>query len=203
VLTVAAAALMQNVLVLLTRRRRLAARWDDCALLIVPALPALAAGALLVSHVSKPPMQLAVGVAILGAVSFRLHEPGRMASLSGRGAGVATGALAGGLTTTVGINGPPMVIWLRARQATLTELRDTLAIVFFALNLAAIPSLATRGGSIPAVLLPALAAALLAGHLLGLLAHARLEPRTLDRALVLILVAAAAASIAGGLAGLF
>jgi hypothetical protein len=202
VLTVAAAALMQNVLVLVTRRRQLAVRRADAALLLVPALPALVAGALLVTHVSKPPMQLAVGLAILGAVGFRLHEPGRLAALSGPRAGAAIGALAGALTTTVGINGPPMVIWLRARRATLIELRDTLAVVFFALNLAAIPSLATRGGSIPAVLLPALAAALLAGHLLGLFAHARLAQRTLDRTLVAILTLAAAASVAAGLAGL-
>jgi uncharacterized membrane protein YfcA len=198
VLTVAAASLMNNLLVLGTRHRRLAVRGGDGALLVAAAIPTLLIGALVVSHVSKPPMQLAVGLAILTAVAFRLHEPGRLAAFSSREAGLPTGMLAGALTTTVGINGPPMVIWLRARRATVTELRDTLAVVFLALNLAAIPSVARHGGAIPAAVLPALAAALLLGHVLGLRAHARLPARTLDRGLVAILAVAGAASIVAG-----
>lgn len=197
VLTVAAASLMQNLLVLGTRHRRLELRTRDATLLIAAALPGLILGALVVSRVSKPPMQLAVGLAILGAVLFRLHEPGRVAFLSCRVSGLPTGLLAGTLTTTVGINGPPLVIWFRARETTLTQLRDTLAIIFLALNLAAIPSLATRGGTIPATLLPPLAVALILGHLLGLRAHQRLPTQTLDRALVAVLTTAAVASIIG------
>jgi hypothetical protein len=82
VLTVAAASLMHNLLVLGTRNRRLAIRTGDAALLIGAALPGLILGALIVSRVSKPPMQLAVGIAILAAVLFRVHEPGRLAALS-------------------------------------------------------------------------------------------------------------------------
>ena len=189
---------MHNLLVLATRRRRLAIRAADTALLIAAALPGLAVGALAVSHAPKPPMRLAVGLAILLAVLFRLHQPGRLATLTTHRAGVPTGLLAGALTTTVGINGPPLVIWLRARQATLTELRDTLAVIFLALNLAAIPSLATRGGKIPIALLPALAAGVIAGHTLGLGAHNRLPARVLDQGVVAILATAAGASILAG-----
>jgi uncharacterized membrane protein YfcA len=102
------------------------------------------------------------------------------------------------LTTTVGINGPPLVTCLSAREATLTQLRDTLAVIFLALNLVAIPILAARGGTIPALLLPALAAGLVVGHILGLQAHTRLPTHTLDRALVTILAAAGGASIIAG-----
>src|SRR4051812_15355196 len=56
-------------------------------------LPGLILGALVVSHVSKPLMQLTVGVAILGAIVFRLHEPGRVALLSSRASGLPTGLL--------------------------------------------------------------------------------------------------------------
>jgi len=195
VLTVAAGSLMQNLLVLVTRRRRLALRIGDATVLVVAALPGLLIGALVVSHASKPPMQLAVGVAILAAVLFRLHEPGRFAALASREIGAPVGALAGFLTTTVGINGPPLVMWLRARDATFTQLRDTLAIIFLMLNVAAIPSLATRGGAIPATLVPVLAAGLVVGHIIGLRAHDRLSASTLDRVLVFILIAAAGASI--------
>ena len=48
------------------------------------------------------------------------------------------------------------MIWLRARRIAVTELRDTLALVFLALNLAALPSLAAGGGSLRPALLPAL-----------------------------------------------
>jgi uncharacterized membrane protein YfcA len=199
VLTVASASLMHNLLVLVTRHRRLAVRSADAALLIAAALPGLVLGALLVAHTPKAPMQLAVGLAILLAVGFRLHEPGRLAPLAHRFAGLPVGFVAGGLTTTVGINGPPLVIWLRARQATLTQLRDTLAVIFLALNLAAIPSLTTHGGAVPTTLLPALAGGLLVGHVVGLQAHRRLPARALDRVLVAVLSAAAIVSIANGL----
>ena len=141
---------MQNLLVLGTRHRRLAIRRQDAILLIVAAIPGLFLGAVVVSHASKAPMQLAVGVAILAAVLFRVHEPGRVAALVSRKIGGLIGLLAGFLTTTVGINGPPLVTWLRARDATFTQLRDTLAMIFLVLNMAAIPSLISRGGTIPA-----------------------------------------------------
>jgi uncharacterized membrane protein YfcA len=195
VLAVAAASLMHNVLVLATRNRRLAVRAGDAALLVVAALPALLVGALVVSHAPKSPMQLSVGLAILAAVVFRLHEPGRVSALVGRQAGMPIGLAAGFLTTTVGINGPPLVTWLRARDATFTQLRDTLAVIFLTLNLAAIPTIAARGGKIPVTLIPALAVGLVAGHALGLLAHSRLSERTLQRLLVASLTAAAGASI--------
>jgi uncharacterized protein len=195
VLTVATASLMHNVLVLATRHRRLAIRTGDAVLLIVAALPGLVLGALVVSRVAKAPMQLAVGLAILAAIVFRLHEPGRVSALISRKVGLPIGLLAGFLTTTVGINGPPLVTWLRARDATFTQLRDTLAVIFLTLNVAAIPSLASRGGTIAASLVPALAAGLVIGHVLGLQAHNRLSTRALDRVLVAILAAAGVASI--------
>jgi uncharacterized protein len=202
VLAVVTAGVMHNLLVLATRHRRLAVRRGDSAILVAAALPGLVAGAVIVSRVSKPPLQLAVGVAILAAILFRLHEPGRLAALSSSEAGVPTGLVAGALNTTVGINGPPLVIWLRAREATFAQLRDTLAIVFLALNAAAIPSIALRGGAIPAILLPVFAAALLAGHYLGLHAHRRLTAEALDRALVAILATVAGASIVAAAAAL-
>jgi uncharacterized membrane protein YfcA len=197
VLTVAAISLTQNLLVLLTRHRRLHVRLADAGLLIAAAIPGLLLGALIVAHVSKPPMQLAVGITILAAVVLRAHQPGRFAALQRRSTGAPVGLVAGLLTTTVGVNGPPLVIWLRARGTTLTQLRDTLAVIFMALNLAAIPSLTTRGGSIPAVAILPTTAGLLAGHILGLTAHNRVSTNKLDHALEAVLTAAAAASIIG------
>jgi uncharacterized protein len=108
VLTVAAGSLMHNLLVLATRRRRLAIRCGDASVLIAAALPGLLVGVLVVSRAPKPPMELAVGLAILAVVLLRLHQPGRVSALVTRKVGLPVGLLAGFLTTTVGINGPPL-----------------------------------------------------------------------------------------------
>jgi hypothetical protein len=202
VLTVEAVGLAQTVLVLLTRHRRLDVRLADAVLVVGAAIPGVLLGALIITHVSKPPMQLVVGIAILAAVLFRIHEPGRVTVLGRRSTGAPVGLLAGILTTTVGINGPPLAIWLRARGVTLSQLRDTLAVIFLTLSLVAIPSLSTRGGSIPVAAIVPLAAGLLVGHVLGITAHERISAGKLERALVILLTAAAAASIAGAAAGL-
>lgn len=202
VLTVAAVSLAHNLLLLLTRRRRLEVRLADAGVAIAAAIPGLLLGALIIAHVSKAPMQLAVGIAILAAVLLRAHQPGRLEALQPRVAGVPVGLLAGILTTTVGINGPPLVIWLRARGTTLTQLRDTLAIIFMTLNLIAIPSLTARGGSISAAVILPTAGGLLMGHLLGLTVHNRVSADKLDHALEAVLTVAAAASIIGAVTAL-
>jgi uncharacterized membrane protein YfcA len=100
ILTVAASSLMHNLLVLATRHRRLATRIGDTGLLIATGLPGLFVGALVVSRAPKPPMQLAVGLAIFASILFRLHEPGRLAALASRKAALTIGLLAGALTPT-------------------------------------------------------------------------------------------------------
>jgi uncharacterized protein len=198
VLAVTCGGIMHASLAIATRRRRLDVRKTDAALVLAAAVPGLLLGALLVSRVPTPPLQIAVGLAILLAAGLRLHEPGRAAGLATPQAGL----LAGALTTTVGICGPPLVIWLRARRVGLTQLRDTLAIVFLGLNLAAVPSVAAGGASVPLALLALLAAGLVAGHVAGVAARRRLEAGTLERSLAAILVAAGAASVIGGVATL-
>ena len=149
VLTIAIIALAHNMLIIATRRRALALRRRDAALLIAAALPGLVAGALVVDHLPKAALQIAVGVTLLAALAVRAHQPGRSRRLATTPAGAGIGLLSGTMTTTVAVNGPPLVIWLRARHATIAELRDTLAVIFFALNAVAIVNLALRGAATP------------------------------------------------------
>ena len=202
VLAVIAGGVMHSTLAVASRDRRLDVRAADTALVLGAALPGLLLGALLVARVPKAPMQLAVGLAILLAAGFRFRRPDRSTPLATARAGVPTGLVAGVLTTTIGICGPPLVIWLRARQMALSQLRDTLAVVFLALNLAAVPSVVAGGGSIGPALLLLLAAGLVAGHVVGLQAHRRVSTRALERALGGLLVTAGAASVTGGVAAL-
>jgi uncharacterized membrane protein YfcA len=199
VLTIAIAALAHNVLVLATRHRRLELRRRDAALLVAAALPGLVLGALIVASLPKPTMQVVVGATLLAAVGIRAHQPHRAQRINNAPAGAAVGLLSGTMTTTVAVNGPPLVIWLRARGATIVELRDTLAAVFLALNLTAIPSVAAQGGTTRVDTLAALGCGLVLGHLSGLAASTRLSTEVLERALVVLLLVAATSSIVAGL----
>lgn len=198
VLMVLVGALGHNLLVLATRRRHLDLRRSDVAVLVAGAVPGLLIGSLLVTSLPKPAMQFAVGAAIALAVALRLHAPARAAGRQGPVTGAPVGFLAGLLTTTVGINGPPMVLWLRARGASIAQLRDTLAVVFLALNALAIPGVASQGGTVSTGALAALGAGLLVGHVAGMQAGTRLGSGRLEGALVALLVAAACASMAAG-----
>lgn len=201
VLTIAIAALTHNLLVLATRHRRLELRRRDALVLILAALPGLVLGALIVASLPKTTMQIAVGVTLLAALALRAHEPERARRLDNTPAGAAIGLLSGTMTTTVAVNGPPLVIWLRARGTTMIELRDTLAAIFLVLNCLAIPNVAARGGTTDAASLAALGCGLVAGHVSGLAASRRLSPATLERALLVLLVVAATSSIAAGISG--
>ncbi len=202
VLMVLIAALCHNVLVLVTRHRHLDAPRRDVALLLGSALPGLALGALLVTSLSKPALQFAVGAAIAVALALRVHAPAGEPKRQGWETGAPVGFVAGVLTTTVGINGPPLVLWLRAGGAGPARLRDTLAAVFMGLHVIAIPVVASRGGSVPAGALAALGAGLLAGHVVGMQAGVRVDRVRLESALTALLVVAAGASMAAGASAL-
>lgn len=195
-------ALGHNLLVLATRHRHLDLRRVDIAVLVAAALPGLLVGALLVTRVPKPALQFTIGAAIAVAVALRLHEPRPVSKRPPPAAGVPVGMLAGVLTTTVGINGPPLVVWLRARGAAFEQLRDTLAVIFLILNVIAIPSVLSQGGAASLGALAALAGGLLAGHLAGMQAGARLGSRPLERVLVMLLAATACASMAAAVSAL-
>lgn len=198
VLMVLVGALGHNLLIVVTRRRHLDVRRGDVAVLVAGAVPGLLIGALLVTSLPKPPLQFAVGAAIALAVALRLHAPARAAERQGWETGAPVGFLAGLLTTTVGINGPPMVVWLRASGAGFPQLRDTLAVVFLVLHVLAIPGVASQGGTVSTGALAALGAGLLVGHVAGMQAGTRLGSGRLEGALVALLVAAACASMAAG-----
>jgi uncharacterized membrane protein YfcA len=199
-LTITIAASGNNLLVVATRRRSLKLCKVDASLLIASAIPGLVVGALIVSHLSKSTMQVAVGASLILAVAARTHQPDRATRLDNMPSGAVIGLLAGTLTTTVGLNGPPMVIWLRARRATLEQVRDTLAIVFLSLNIAAIPALVGHGATTSSTTLTAVALGLVGGHVAGMIASTRATAETLERAILVLIWSAASGSIAAGIA---
>ena len=129
----------------------------------------------------------------------------RRAHELGPAAGAATGVVSGALTTSISISGPPIVLWLEARDVAPAEFRATLAAAFLFLNLAGWVALVVGGGTgklvEPSQLLPLLGLVLV-GHFAGALAFRRIEDRSFRLAVLALVVAAGLASAAAGIAGL-
>lgn len=186
-----------NVLVVAGERRRPAVQRAQVARLALAGLPAMALGLVVLAVVERPALQVAAGVVVLGALLGRRAPAG--APPRSPAADLGAGAIAGLLTTTTSLNGPPLVLRLRGRPPA--EVRDTTSAVLLALNVTGAALLAARGGAGGGALLAlALAPAVLLGHRAGRAAFARLDPRRYEAAATALIAVAGVASIAGGLA---
>lgn len=168
-------------------------------------LPGLVAGAAVLTVVDKPVLQVAVGVAVVAAVAAQAAA-GDMGAAPGRQSTetAAAGLLCGALSTTTGVSGPPLVLWLARRGLDPHRTRDTLAAAFLSLAPLTAAALLAFGELDPAgVGIPALALMLVpvaAGRFAGRRVFMNLgEPafRTVGYGLA---VAAGIASVVAGLA---
>ncbi len=197
-----------NVLVLFERGRPGPVRWRELGPVLAAAVPGLALGAAALALLSKPTLQVFVGLIVLAAAFVQLR--GRLAGNPAggsrrRSSGAAAGLASGALTTSISISGPPLVLWLEGRGVAPAELRATLAACFLALNLAGCAVLVPLAGldrvAPPSVLL-LLLAAVVAGHLAGARAFQRLDPRTFSLAVLVLVALTGAASVLAGLLAL-
>ncbi len=195
-----------NVLVLFTERRPVEARRRDVVAIVAAAVPGAAIGLVILAALAKPALQVAVGGAVIVAAGLQLlaeRQPAPAGTASASGAYPA-GFVAGILTTSTGLNGPPLVLWLMGRQTTPAQVRDTLAASFLALNVVgAVGLTATQGlgaGLDMAIVLVLLPLTIL-GQLAGRRAFERLDPKRFRAAALALVVAAGAASAVAGAAG--
>jgi uncharacterized membrane protein YfcA len=191
------------LLMLFGERRVRRVRRSDVAVLLVPALPGLAAGALLLRAVPKPALQIAVGLMVCWA-ALGASRPTPGAGVPGtRAAGWATGLASGALTTSTGLNGPPIALWLAARGAEPEEIRDSLQACFVVLGVLGAPlvgAFATQATASPDLLLVGVLLPLVAiGHLLGRRAFSVMGDRRYRLGLTALIVATGVASVAAGL----
>jgi uncharacterized membrane protein YfcA len=194
-----------NLLILFTERRPRQIRGEPLITALGWALPGLVVGALILVALSKPTLQIAVGVAVVIAAAIqararatgRHKRPDRDPPWTAPAVGFTTGVL----STTTGTSGPPLVLWFHHLDFRPHEFRDTLAAAFLALNaLSALALLAFGNGlDIPGVgEVGVLLVATLAGQLIGLRLFARLDPdRFRALGLVVVVCAGAASAIAG------
>lgn len=171
-------------------------------------LPGLAGGAVILSVVSKPPLQVAVGVAVVLALLVQSRARRPMGEARGHDVGwdaAAAGLTTGLLSTTIGVSGPPLLIWLERIGATPDQIRDTLAASFLglaapsALALLAVGRLSVGGVSAP--VLAALLAAVAGGRAVGRPAFVRFDRERFRRAAMAVALLAGVGSIAAGLTG--
>jgi uncharacterized membrane protein YfcA len=195
---VALLGVLVSALTLAAGRRRPAILRGEATALVAWALPGLPVGAWLVTRLPEDAIRIAVGLLVLAALAQRRRARSgerRRRPWTRPAAGLAAGAL----TTSTGLNGPPLVLELTGRRASPLAVRDTLAAIFVVLGVAGAIALALAGGlRLPdgsAALLPAVVAGGLAGHRL----HDRMSDAARARAVTAVLVLSAVTAIASAL----
>ncbi len=171
--------------------------------LLAGACAGLPLGAYVLVVVPARALLLAIGAVVLVSTVVLARRPARpvAAGRGGRAADVGSGVVCGLLTTSVGTNGPPVVLRLQAHGLAAGPFRATASAVFVVCNLAAVVIFAAAGRVDGGLLLQAAVAvpALVVGLWAGDRVHRRL-PAERFRALVLgLMVLTAVAAVAAAL----
>jgi len=187
-------------------------RWRILAPLMAAAVPGMGVGVLVLKSVSKPVLQIALGLAVMAATAWQLRSLTARGSVPAAGArsepplagGFTAGFVSGTLTTSIVVSGPPILLWLEAVGLRPAEVRATLAASFLVLNLAGggIVIAAGGAGTLRASVLVPMLGLVLAGHLAGALAFRRLAGSHFSHLVLGLAACAGTASLVAGLAGL-
>jgi uncharacterized membrane protein YfcA len=165
-------------------------------------------GLFILGALNKEPLQILVGLGVLGAVALQAravpahatHPTSHPAALR-----AGTGLVTGILTTTTSTNGPPLVLLFQRLGYRPAEQRDSLAAAFLFLDLVGgilvAPFLINGGEGVSAAALAAIAAATIVGQQLGRRIFVRLDPAAFRSAGLVLVTVAGIASIVAGLAG--
>jgi uncharacterized protein len=163
--------------------------------MLLASLPGLALGALLLSALSKEALQVGVGVAVVAAALWQLrHRAARRLPAS------VAGVISGALTTSISINGPPLVLWLEGEGIRPAEFRATLAAAFLALDVVGAALIVSTQGSAAVDLgvVGPLLACVLGGYWVGALAFRRLDSERFFPVVLALVVCTGIASVLAG-----
>jgi uncharacterized membrane protein YfcA len=153
----------------------------------------LPAGLLVFLRADERILAAVIGVAVLASVAVIAR--GLDLRHAGPGLDLAGGAVAGALTMSAGVNGPPLVFVLQARHVDAVRFRATITAVFFVLDVVSV-AVFTATGDLDRDVVRAVGAALPAlglGAATGIAIRGHLDARRF-RALVLGLLTATGAS---------
>jgi uncharacterized protein len=199
IITAAVLGILLNLLVLFAEPRRPAPVWGEVLPLLAAAIPGAACGVVLLASLPRPLLQLVVGAIVIAAGVMRTRTLGVGAPRGARSR-LALGITVGALSTSTGISGPPLALWLAGQGLSPAQVRDSLTAVFLGVNVVAtltvIPVAGhARPGAAP---LAAAAGGVLAGHAIGSRLFARLPVARYERLLLFVILGAGAASLVAG-----
>jgi uncharacterized protein len=165
------------------------------ARLLIPAVPGLAIGVVVLAALSKESLQVGVGVAVIAAAVWqrrwtRVRIPAAVA-----------GFVSGVLTTSISVNGPPLALWLESERVPPASFRATLAASFLLLDVAGVALILAREGADTVDLgrLGPLLACVLAGYALGAVGFRRLDAERFSAVVLVIVLCTGLASVVAGL----
>jgi uncharacterized protein len=183
---------------LAAERRRPSVLVRPAVVLLAWAVPGMALGVLALEGLGTRTLKVAVAVAILAAVASQAFASRRKGAAPPRHDGrvaAAAGLTAGALTTSVGMNGPPLVLYLLRGPAQPGQVRDTLAALFLATSLLAVAALAVAASFVPPAETAVLAVAAVAGQVLGSRLFRRLDGDRWQQAVLAALAVLALVSL--------
>jgi hypothetical protein len=193
-----------NGLVLFAEGRRPLVAWSEVGPLLVAAVPGAVCGVFILRALPKSALQIAVGLAVIGAAALRARAR-REAAAPTPGdprARLTLGFATGALSTSAGVNGPPIALWFAHRGLGPAQIRDSLSAAFLGLGLIAgvvlAPVLATADVEIDWGALAAALVCVVIGHAVGRRAFARIDAARYEPLLLAIVVAAGLASVVAG-----
>ena len=186
--------------VILTRTAWRHVPWGTVGPLLAGAVVGMPLGLAVLLFAPQDPLRLGMGVATLvmaGALASGLRFGRR--HLAGE---VGAGMVSGLLNTSVGVNGPPVVVYLQGREHPPGEFRGALAVFFVVSNAITLGAFfATRVVSAHALALSAAALpALAVGSVLGHALVRRVEPEVFRRLVFVLLTVSALAAVSSSLA---
>jgi uncharacterized membrane protein YfcA len=152
---------------------------------------------LLLAALSKEALQIGVGVAVAAAAAWQLRHGAAALGLSA----LVAGFLSGVLTTTLGVNGPPLALWLESEKVPPAVFRVTLAAAFVVLDVAGVALIVSREGADtidPGALGPLLACVLV-GYVLGAAGFRRLDAERFSAIVLSIVICTGLASVIAGI----
>jgi hypothetical protein len=193
-----------NLLVLFAEQRRPDVAWGEVGPLLVAAAPGAVLGVVVLRALPKAWLQIAVGVAVI--VAALLRERARREETEptpgNPRARLALGFATGTLTTSAGVNGPPIALWLAHRGLGPSAVRDSLGAAFLGLGIIGAivlaPVLAAAGEELDWASLGVALVCVAAGHAVGKRAFARIDAARYEPLLLVLVTAAGAASIVAG-----
>lgn len=164
--------------------------------LLLPAVPGLAVGVVVLAALSQEALQVGVGAGVIAAATWQLRHRAAV-----RVPAAVAGFLSGVLTTSISVNGPPLALWLESERVPPASFRATLAAAFLVLDVAGVALIVAREGvdTIDLGALGPLLVCVLAGYALGAVAFRRLDAVGFSNVVLAIVICTGLASVVAGL----